>query len=140
VKLCAGCNEPLTGPGRSDRRYCDSRCRKQAFLRRQAEAQAPELTQPELDRSGTATTAPSLDREALEQALQQALAEPRLVAYLAHAARSNWRAAAWLLERRYPERWGAGEREPEPLVPGEADPFREVDQLAERRRLHLAHD
>ena len=128
MKLCEGCGEPLTGPGRSDRRYCGPACRKLAFKRRQVERAAPELAEP--------APALSLDREAL---LAEATSEPRLVAYVARAAAAgNWRAAAWLLERRHPERWGAGERKPE-LLPGD-DPFVAVDELAKRRRLRHVYD
>lgn len=34
-----------------------------------------------------------------------ALSEARLVVLIAKAAQHDWRASAWLLERRYPERW-----------------------------------
>src|SRR5262245_2114298 len=59
-------------------------------------------------------------------------AEPGLVAAIIQAAqRGSWQAAAWLLERSYPDRWGR--REPKaPLPP--ADAFSEVDELAKRRR------
>ena len=75
----------------------------------------------------------------LDEALERALSEPRLVAYIARAAGhpvSGWRAAAWLLERRFPERWAPGRVEVESLDgPVHADDaFREVDELAERRR------
>jgi hypothetical protein len=44
-------------------------------------------------------------RAALERA--RADCEASLVARMTLAAqRGNWRAAAWLLERAYPERWG----------------------------------
>jgi len=59
-------------------------------------------------------------------------AEPGLVAsVIAAAQRGHWQAAAWLLERSFPERWGR--REPQtPPVP--QDRFSEVDELATRRR------
>jgi hypothetical protein len=125
-QVCEGCGEPLTGPGRADRRFHGGPCRKRAWKRRQLEQQAPELRTAE---SANAEPAPSLDREAL---LEEAVSEPRLLVYVARAAQTNWRAAAWILERRYPTRWGHGEREPE-LSP---DPFAQVDELAARRRLH----
>jgi len=33
-------------------------------------------------------------------------AESRYVTIIAQAAEENWQAAAWMLERKYPERWG----------------------------------
>jgi hypothetical protein len=68
--------------------------------------------------------------------LEEALSEPRLLVCIARAAPTNWRAAAWLLERRHPERWALGS-EPEPVW-RDGDPFAEVDELAARHRLH--HD
>ena len=68
-------------------------------------------------------------------ALEAALTEERLLASAAHAARENWRAAAWTLERRYPERWAQRPRELEGAPPPDPDdPFREVDELSARRR------
>lgn len=66
-----------------------------------------------------------------EAVLEEALNEARLLAYIAKAAPTNWRAAAWLLERRHPERWvlRAG---PGSHLAGN-DPFGEVDELARRR-------
>lgn len=43
-------------------------------------------------------------REAVEQA--RAEAEARHVALIAKASARSWQAAAWLLERQYPDRWG----------------------------------
>ena len=42
------------------------------------------------------------------QAVEEALArsEVRDVALIAKAAEQHWQAAAWRLERRYPDRWG----------------------------------
>lgn len=68
--------------------------------------------------------------------------EARNVAQIARAAAENWQAAAWLLERQWPERWGRVSvrmRDPVPddetaVVAPDADPFSEVDELAERRR------
>jgi hypothetical protein len=40
----------------------------------------------------------------LERVLDRHLEEPYLVGLIAKAGRTNWRASAWLLERRYPER------------------------------------
>jgi hypothetical protein len=70
----------------------------------------------------------------------RAEAETRAVAQIAQAARHNWQAAAWLLERTAPERWGKPSvrlrDEPvksEPAVTATPDPFAEVDELAKRR-------
>jgi hypothetical protein len=72
--------------------------------------------------------------------------EVRNVAQIAAAARENWQAAAWILERSYPERWGRvstrfrlPDKPPEelPTTPaagtGTIDPFLEVDELAAKR-------
>jgi hypothetical protein len=48
----------------------------------------------------------SRSRPSWRSALARATREERLVALVAQAATKNWRAAAWILERRYPERWG----------------------------------
>lgn len=82
-------------------------------------------------------------RERVEQA--KAEAEVRLVAEITRASRDSWQAAAWLLERLAPTRYGKPsvrirtEAPPEPVVeeelpPASDDPFAEVDELAERRR------
>lgn len=65
--------------------------------------------------------------------------EARNVALIARAASENWQAAAWLLERTYPERWARpsqrGDQGPgEAPAPVKDDPFGEVDELAARRR------
>jgi transposase len=43
-------------------------------------------------------------REKVEQALAEA--EARAVTQVAKAAGEDWRAAAWWLERQFPDRWG----------------------------------
>jgi hypothetical protein len=78
-----------------------------------------------------------LMRERVERA--RAEGEMRNVALIANAARENWQAAAWILERSAPERWArASQREglvPElPAPPAADDPFAELDELAARRR------
>jgi hypothetical protein len=70
--------------------------------------------------------------------------EARMVAVIARAAQEgDWRAALSLLEREFPERWGpvsvrqrddAMPQQPEESPVDESDPFREVDELAQRRR------
>lgn len=68
----------------------------------------------------------------------RAEAEARAVTIIATAAREDWRAAAWLLERSFPERWGSSaERErlnEKPKADAPPDPFAEVDELAAARR------
>lgn len=87
-------------------------------------------------------------RERVETALAEG--EVRNVTHIAVAARDgDWNAAAWILERHYPDRWGrvpVTMRDPAvaPAQPagalddGEADPFLEIDQLAEQRRKRAA--
>jgi hypothetical protein len=76
-------------------------------------------------------------RQSVEQA--RADAETRNIAIVATAAATNWQAAAWLLERTYPDRWArisqrnlAGAVNEPPARPD--DPFAEVDELAAARR------
>ena len=40
-----------------------------------------------------------------EAVLAEAISETRLTLQVAVAARHSWQAAAWLLERKFPERW-----------------------------------
>lgn len=44
----------------------------------------------------------------LEQALGEA--EARYVNHISQAAETTWQAAAWMLERRWPKRWGRRDR------------------------------
>jgi hypothetical protein len=124
---CEACGDELPAFSRRDRRYCDARCRRRAFEERHAPA-APEL----------APVVPlSEDEQQVQELLGRVLREERLVGLVAAGAKSNWRAAAFLLERRYPERWGPVRRpeaEPAPPALNESDPFAEVDMLAARRR------
>ncbi len=94
VSRCEGCGQPLE-PTRRGHRYHDGRCRKAAWLRRQHERE-------EIPRPGI--SGPTLDREAV---LEAALAEDAMLVFIARAARTSWRAAAWVLEHRYPERYGS---------------------------------
>ena len=61
-------------------------------------------------------------------------AEPDLIEAIDRAAqRGSWQAAAWYLERAFPDRWARREAGPEP---GPMDAFSELDELAARRRAH----
>lgn len=94
-------------------------------------------------RSDAAIDAPY--RRLREQvAKARAEGEARNVARIAKAATTSWQAAAWMLERSYPERWGrpavalrsTEPPPPAPVEPEQLDPFAEVDELAELRRRH----
>ena len=79
-------------------------------------------------------------RERVERARSEG--EVRNVAIISSHAQDNWQAAAWLLERQYPERWGrTSVRLRDPTDDDDTgenhedkDPFAEVDELAEARR------
>jgi hypothetical protein len=123
-RRCENCQRIL-GPSRSDRRFCSTACRVAAYRRRQQPAAPPE-PQP-------------LSPE-MERVLAEATREERLLALVAHAARTNWRAAAWILDRRWPERWGRQPRSRPVEVPPQSegdDFFREIDELARKRRERL---
>jgi hypothetical protein len=125
---CEQCGDPLPATARRNRRYCDQRCRRRAHEERHAPA-APEL-------APVVPVAASTGEEHVQELLARVLAEERLVAQVAAGAKTNWRASAWLLERRFPERWAAMRRpETEPELPADPDdPFSEVDALAAKRR------
>ena len=82
-------------------------------------------------------------RERVEKA--RAEGQVRHVATVSRAADTDWRAATWLLERQYPQLWGAVSvrvraDEPQEAQPSQADPndpFAEVDELAQRRKQHV---
>jgi transposase len=83
---------------------------------------------------------PAVEELSLDERLEKA--EPGLLAaVLAASQRGSWQAAAWILERRWPERWARPpRRQEEPITPSEPvadDPFQEVDELAARRRGEL---
>jgi hypothetical protein len=62
--------------------------------------------------------------------------ESKLVGFVIEGAREHWQAAAWLLERGFPERWARVSQREKATgeAPVETDPFAEVDELAEQRR------
>jgi Helix-turn-helix domain of resolvase len=75
----------------------------------------------------------------------RAESESVLVARIGQAAaKGSWQAAAWLLERRFPERWMKPTERPLPEAPAapdagderdfDKDPFADVIELAKRRR------
>jgi hypothetical protein len=101
VRYCLACGRPLPLHRRADARYCSTRCRVLAHRRRH----------------GSGFTPADLDR--LAEAAGP-IAEPLLVAAVQAAVlRGSWQAAAWVLSRRWPQRWAAAagrvEREPEEL-------------------------
>lgn len=61
--------------------------------------------------------------------------ENDLVSIVEGASLTDWRAATWLLARRYPERWGirrpVGDETPEPTADG-------LDDLTRRREQRRA--
>ena len=110
---------------------------KERQRRREALALAVAIDQAapsESPAAAPALTAADVANQRLAAALEQLLAEPRLVAEIVKASKSNWRAAAYLLERTYPERWATISRRPDEEPQTRVDPFAEfVDELAPRR-------
>jgi hypothetical protein len=132
-RRCEQCGEPLPLLSRSDRRYCTTACRAAASRRRDREAEARVFR-------GSLGSSRANAEAGFDAALARGLDEQRLIAIIATEARRSWRAAAWLAERVYPERWGPARLRPDEQPPpmpvlDDDDPFREVDELAERRRL-----
>jgi hypothetical protein len=90
-RRCLGCGALLASTSRSDRKFCGVACRVADHRRRHAGPSPAELA-------------------GLADELPAAVAESTLVAGLRDAARLDWKAAAWLLERRWPQRWAPAER------------------------------
>ncbi len=86
---------------------------------------------------GESTKRVDLPYRQLAQAVERARAEAEanLVAQMRQAAaKGSWKASAWLLERQAPVRWARDSaRGKAPEKPADADPFGEVDELAQRR-------
>ena len=92
MRCCQACGRPLPLLARPDRTHCDATCR-QRHRRLRLRALPP-------------SPAPDLDQ--LSAALEPHLTEVALVTGVAAAARTDWRAAAFLLEQRHPSRWAGG--------------------------------
>jgi hypothetical protein len=127
-RRCRHCDKPLPLTARPDQRYCSAAHRQAAYERRRGPAQRSNRS------VAVGESDPILAQ--LEAAVGKATQEHVLVGRIAApAARGEWRARAWLLERQHPERWGRRDRETPPRVETPPDdPFAEVDQLAEQRR------
>lgn len=66
---------------------------------------------------------------ALEQA--QAIAEATLVLRMQVHAQADWRAAAWMLERRFPDRWKQHKAVEQTVTTPEGTPARLIVQLGD---------
>jgi hypothetical protein len=87
--LNPACRALLSTLSRPDKRYCSTACRVAAHRWAQATDRLPPA---------------ALAR--LAEELPPAVAEGALVAGIARAAAADWKAAAFILERRFPSRWG----------------------------------
>ena len=101
VAVCAYCGTDL-GAGRSDRRYCDSRCRAKAHKRRRRERPDLHLVEP-APSYGSGSAGP-VDEE-LEDDDDEELQAALVVSIVKAARAGDWRASAWLLARRWPQRY-----------------------------------
>ena len=88
---CEVCSTPIAG--RVDKRYCSPRCKTKAWR----QAQQPRLR---LVVDGNLAAEVELDLGE-EERLQGGL-----VSSIIQASQHDWRAAAWILSRRWPERYG----------------------------------
>jgi hypothetical protein len=120
-RVCDDCGVALPVPSSPKRRYCSNACRQRARRRRQLGERVADLIV-----------------DGLPDDLEL-LSEPRLVRMVALAGQTEWRAAAWLLERLYPERFGRRTGKAAAAADdGTLDPFTEVDELAAQRRRHVS--
>jgi hypothetical protein len=131
-RRCESCDRVLGLTARPDRRFCSATCRQRAYDgRRRAAREAIR------EEHFTAVEPSPAQLAELERVLERATSEVVLVGIVAKAAPTNWRAAAWLLSRRWPERWGSAGRpvdDEQPTPPAAPDEFAELDQLAAKRR------
>jgi predicted nucleic acid-binding Zn ribbon protein len=88
-RQCLSCGAPITVLARPDKTYCSGRCRTAAHRRRHGR-----------------NPRPAVELDTLAAQLEPAIAEATLVASIAFAARTDWRAAAHVLATRWPSRWG----------------------------------
>jgi endogenous inhibitor of DNA gyrase (YacG/DUF329 family) len=91
-RRCATCGRSIAEDADRRRRYCSGRCRQVAFRRR---SQSPRLRLVDADATA------ELDGD------EDELLQGELVNAVLRAAQTDWRAARWLLETRWPERYGA---------------------------------
>lgn len=61
----------------------------------------------------------------------EAEAEMRNVAIIQEAARDTWQAAAWFLERKYPERWGKRETTIEDIQKKQNEMLERISKIVE---------
>jgi predicted nucleic acid-binding Zn ribbon protein len=90
-RRCAVCGRTIAEGADRRRRYCSGRCRQVAFRQRARSPRLRIVDVAELD---------ELDEDEDEK-LQSAL-----VGAVLRASQTDWRAAKWLLETRWPERFG----------------------------------
>ena len=133
TRHCQSCDADLGPLARPNQRHCTgtSACRVRASRARARDRQLPMGSQPGSPLSDWLARSPAVSPE-LALAVEEATSEVRLVGLVARAAASNWRAAAWLLERRYTERWSPQRADKDaPTILDDA--MSEFDELAERR-------
>jgi hypothetical protein len=124
-RRCESCGVLLARTSRPDRRFCSPACRQSAYAQRRG--------------SRSLTIISPAEQTEIARILASAIREERLVLEIAAAAANGqWRASAWLLERRWPVRWGRPEKrtavEVVPDGPNALDDlFAEIDEIRARR-------